>query len=114
MVCLLRQHAIQVGETAAGLLDGSALDRQHAVEAALAQDLDDSRPVDNTVAAGASDRRARDLAAFGVRVLNRDVLRVDVDQEIEYVPQSVVRILAGQVCVARMRINPAVAFEMLW
>ena len=53
-------------------------------------------PVDHAVAAGAADRRAGDLAALGLAVLDRDVLGVQVDEPVADVLQPLVRVLAAR------------------
>ncbi len=76
----LSHELLQVLDAALGLLDGAALDAQDDVALGPAADLDHLLPVDHAVAAGAADRRAGDLAALGLGVLDRDVLGVQVDQ----------------------------------
>ena len=65
----------------------------------------DALPIDHAVAAGAADRRAGDLAAFGVGVLDGDVLGVQVDEPVDDPLQPGVRVLPGQVGVAGVEVD---------
>ena len=78
---LAPKHPVKVRQAAGGLLFGAALDGEHSAEVRLAQDRDDSLPIDDAVAAGASHGRPGHLAAFRVRVLDGNVLGVDVNQQ---------------------------------
>ena len=87
------------------LLDGAAFDGEDDVARRLAADLDDPRPVDHAVAAGAADRRAGDLAALGGRLLDRDVLGVQVDEPVGDALQPGVGIVAAEVGVAGVEVD---------
>ena len=92
-------------EAAGGLLDGAAFDAEHDVPRAGLADLDHLGPVDHAVAAGAAHGRAGHLAALGVRLLDRDVLGVQMDQSVLDVREPGERVLAGQVAVAGVEID---------
>ena len=87
-------------QAAFGLVGSAALDREHAVESAFAENGDHPGPVDDAVAAGAAHRRAGHFAALGFGVLDGDVLGVHVDQQVAHRLQSLVGVFAAQVGVA--------------
>ena len=66
-------------------------------------DRDDALPIDHAVAAGAADRRAGDLAALGVGLLDGNILGMQMDQPAQDAFEPPVRVLAGQESCCRYR-----------
>ena len=62
-------------------------------------------PIDDPVATGAADRRPHHFAAFGIRLFDRDVFGVDVNQAVFDPLQPRDRVLAPEVRIARIEIG---------
>ena len=88
------------------LLDRAAFHRKHDVPFRLSTQADDGRPIDDTVAAGAADRRAGDLAAFGLRLLNQNIFGVQMDQVAEHPFEPGERIVPAQITVSGVEVDP--------
>ena len=73
----------EVDKRAFRLVYRPALDGQHYVPFRLLADSDYLFPVNHSVAASASDRRARDFAAFVAELLFRNVFGVQMDEAID-------------------------------
>lgn len=65
-----------------GLLYCPALNAQHNITRCALAYFNHALPIDDAVAAGAAGGRARHLAAFILRLLDRDVLGVDVNEPV--------------------------------
>src|SRR5437867_9491309 len=91
---------------ALGLFDGSALDGHDNVALRIAADPDDTGPIDHAVTAGAAHRCARDFAAFRRGLLDGNVFGVQVNESADYFLQPLVRIMAAEIAVARVEVDP--------
>jgi hypothetical protein len=89
-----------VSKTAGSLFGSAALDGEHSGPVDLAKEPDDARPVDHSIAAGAADGRAGDLAALGIGVGDSDVLRVQVYEAVADGFEALVWVLAAEVRIA--------------
>ena len=100
------QHAAQVLQALGRLHGGAALDGEDDVAGALAaDDVDDPRPVEHALAAGAAHGRAGDLAAFRIGVGVGDVLGVEVDEAISDPFQPRVDVVAAEIGIAGVEVD---------
>ena len=94
-------------EAANGLINGAALHAEHDITIDATHDIDDPFPVDNAVTAGAADWRAGHFATLGLRVLQIDILGMDVHHAIFHVFEPAIGIAqTGQIGVAGVKVNP--------
>ena len=93
-------------EALGGLNRRAAFDGKDNVARALGfHDLDDAFPVQNAFAAGAADGGAADLAALGVGVRDRDVLRVQMDKAAGHPLKPGIDIMAAGVGIAGVEVD---------
>ena len=93
-------------EAALGLFRGTAFDTEYDIARAFVlDDSDDSRPIYDAVATGTAYRRAGNLPAFGVGVLDGNIFCVQMNQAIGHAFHSGIRSLAGKVSVTRIEID---------
>src|SRR5581483_792708 len=102
----LAQQCVQMRKAASRLLGRTAFDRKHAIETGILQNADHPTPVDYSVAASAADRCSGYLAAFGIRMLDRDVLGMNMDHPVGHAAQSLIRVLAAEIGVAGVIVYP--------
>ena len=69
-------------------------------------DFDHRTPIHDAFATGTADRRAGYLAALGVGLLDRDILRMQVDERSRTLISHSVGILAAQIAVSRVEVDP--------
>ena len=94
-----------MGDAPGRLIDGAAFDAENDVLWNCLADRNDLRPINDAVAAGATDRCARYGAALGVGLLHRNILGVQMNEFVLDLFEPNIRVLTGKVGISRIKIG---------
>ena len=101
----LTQDLLEMLDTPFRLIDGTAFDAENDIPRGLPANLYDFPPVDNAFAASTSDSSPCHFSSFGLRLFNRDILRVNVNETVHNPFQPSNRVLSSQIRIACIKID---------